>query len=185
MAAAHAAVPGWRLGSEAPDDFAVALDRQIRHGGNASAAIWSVTPRPRAYATLVQCFLPDEYLGKRIRLSGWVKAADFATRANLWMRVESTVGLVTAFDDMSHRAANGMFDWTRQQIVLDVPRDSGAIYIGLMLAKGRAWLDDVSIELVGKTVRTTGTYPHWQLEHIPAGGRARCQHPALNLDFEQ
>jgi hypothetical protein len=42
----------------------------------------------------MQSFLPDHYAGKRVRFSGFVKAAAVQGWAGLWMRIDS--GYITA-----------------------------------------------------------------------------------------
>jgi serine/threonine-protein kinase len=177
-------VPGWELRGAAPNDFDVAVDREVKHGGNASAAIWAIKKNPAGFGTLRQFFRPDEYLGQRIRFSGWVKA-EKVDSADLWMRVEGQAGEMLTFDNRKYRSSGGTFDWKKQDIVLDVPRDAAAIYIGLLITgRGKVWMDDLSIEIVDRKVRST----QLNSERGPANPRTAglvVDHPALNLDFEQ
>lgn len=67
--------------------------------------------------------MPDEYLGKRIRLNGYVKNEKITGWAGMWMRVDGTdKNTSLAFDNMANRAIGGTSDWTKYEIVLDVPR---------------------------------------------------------------
>src|SRR4051794_24575806 len=85
-----------------------------------------------AFATLMQTIQTDEYQGRRLRLSGWVKATK-GVSARLWMRVDGEDGNMLAFENMGHRAKNGPFDWTRQVIVLEVIPPAALINYGLIV----------------------------------------------------
>ena len=51
----------------------------------------------------------------------------------------------------------GTTDWTRYEIVLDVPEAGQQIAMGLILdGPGQVWMDDLKIEVVGKEVAPTG-----------------------------
>jgi hypothetical protein len=174
-------IPGWALRGEAPRDFEASLDRDTRHGGNASAVIWALAKHPRGFGGLLQFFRPDEYAGRRIRLSAWVKGLDVRL-ATIWMRVDGPSGEMLAFDNRRERVDNGTFDWRKQEIVLDVPRQAATIFIGFILKQGRAWVDDFSIEIVDRKVRTTGVIGPGPVN--PQFTGLFVDHSALNLDFE-
>jgi hypothetical protein len=106
------------------------------------------------------------------------------------MRVDGVDSKVLAFDGMSNRPKSGTLDWHRQEIVLPVPRQAVLIEIGLTLEeRGQAWLDEVSLETVDKTVGTMGQ----PVAGSPSGAQnaetrkqiaAKPRHP-VNLNFEQ
>ena len=57
---------------------------------------------------------------------------------------------------MQNRPIKGTSDWTRYEIVLDVPQNAAAIAFGIRLrGKGQVWLDDVQFAIVGPDVPTT------------------------------
>jgi len=85
---------------------------------------------------------------------------DQATRAQMWMRVDGPEKAILAFDNMESRIVSGTTDWTRYEIVLDVPQSSIAIAFGFFLGgSGKVWGDDFRIEKVDVTVPTTSTSP--------------------------
>ena len=60
---------------------------------------------------------------------------------------------------MDDRPIEKTTDWKKYNLVIDVPSESTGIAFGMMLiGKGQVWLDDVSIEEVGKDVPLTGRY---------------------------
>ena len=66
----------------------MSLDRTGAHAGNACAYLKSVVAETDGFGTLMQMFKADEYRGKRVRMSGYVKAKDASDWAGLWMRVD-------------------------------------------------------------------------------------------------
>lgn len=81
---------------------------------------------------------------------------------------------------MQTRPIKGSIDWARHEIVLDVPKESGDIAFGVLLAgTGQVWVDDFRFEVVGNDVPTTGGNPGQ-----PPRRPEAPEQPA-NLDFEK
>src|SRR3954451_1312350 len=147
---------GWLISGSDPRDYEVGVDRAIAHGGQASGFIKARTAAPRGYATLMQVFRADSYRGKRLRMSGLVKADRIEVGAGLWMRVDGPGGTQLGFDNMQSRPITGTSDWALHEIVLDVPVPSLHIAFGLLLCgAGQAWADDFSFDVVDDDVPTT------------------------------
>src|SRR5690348_4721759 len=68
-------LPGWWHAGSNPTAFEVAVDRQITHGGRASARLRSVAPVPTGFGSLMQVASASRFRGERVRLSAWVKTA--------------------------------------------------------------------------------------------------------------
>ena len=182
-------IPEWFLSGMNRTQFGVKLDREVSHGGSASARIECFAKRCETFGTLMQTIKADAYVGQRIRLSAWVKAVD-AGQPRIWMRVDGDEGDTLAIDNMDGRAKSGSFDWRQMQIVLNVGKNAALINYGVILeSRGMAWIDDVTIEAVDRTVKTTG------MSHVTGSGqgnaaaiRKRWERSAdrpMNLDFEQ
>ncbi len=162
-------------------------DEAIFHGGKSSASIWCKLGRCEDSASLMQTIRADEYVGRRVRLSAWVRA-ERAGKCGLWMRVSGGPGYRFGFDNTIYGSRGKTFEWRLHQIVLDVKPGATLISFGLVLSEsGRAWIDDVRLEPVGTRVRTTDLS-----RGIPRGDPAMLlystQCPLLqpeNLDFEQ
>lgn len=145
---------GWmRIGSAA---FRVGLDRSVSRSGGTSGHIAASTASPDGFASLSQIIGADDYRGKRIRFSAYVKTRNASgIGAGLWMRVDGNGG-VLAFDNMQARPVLGTVDWMQAVVVLDVPEEAAGIHFGLLLASGgEAWIDDVTFEVVGTDVKAT------------------------------
>lgn len=157
-ALAHAASPaGWFLAGNDPASYVVGLDPDIKHEGTPSVRLASVAPS-KGFGTMMQSFDAADYAGKRLRLSGWVKANDVAGWAGLWVRVDdgSTPVKVLAFDNMQSRAIKGTEDWAHYSVVLDVAPEAKSISIGILLSgPGNVWVSGMKVEVVPKTVPVT------------------------------
>jgi hypothetical protein len=152
-------VYGWNADHDL-NHFEMGIDPNEKHTGMRSAYVKSLTQRPPAFGNIDQGFIPTEQLGKRIRMSAWVKSNLTSGSGQLWLRIDRPSNVRTRpglFDNMDDRPIKGMTGWTQYNLVCDVPTDSNLIAFGLMLiGEGQVWLDDVQFESVGKDVPLTG-----------------------------
>ena len=151
--------------------YMVGLDATQSHSGDAAASIELIIAkekpansptvpkgwtRPPAHNVLMQFIKADEYRGKRVRLSGYVKTNKSDGWAGLWMRIDGKENRLT-FDNQSDRPIIGITDWTLYEVVLDVADDAVGIAYGLVSAgEGKAWIDDIALEVVDAAVKSTG-----------------------------
>jgi hypothetical protein len=157
---ASAQVPaGWQAITDGSTDYAVRTDGARREGGQgfAGATIKANVGSPRGSAMLAQSIRADAYRGKRVRLSGYLKTIGINEgTAVMFMRVDGE-GVIQTSDFMQNRPLMLTNDWTRQEIILDIPRTAIGFTYGFLLGgSGQAWLDDVAIDIVGNDVPTTG-----------------------------
>lgn len=169
------AIKGWFLSGSHPHNYQMGIDYTIVHGGKASGYLQSNTVFEKdEFATMMQQFKADQYRGKRIKLSCFVKNEDVRAFAGMWMRVDNQDGDVLQFDNMSNRPIIGTSDWNFRSIVLDIPQESAVISFGMLVqGKGKVWMDQFAFEEVGECVQTTN------LELVPE----LLDEPA-NLSFE-
>jgi RNA polymerase sigma factor (sigma-70 family) len=173
---------GWFGGSAKQDEYESGLDRKVVHGGKASAYVRMKDVGDADFGTLGQAFRADDYRGKRVRLSAWLKTRDVSGGAALWMRVDGP-GKTLAFDNMDKRRVTGSKDWARYEVVLDVPEEAKHITIGMLVGgKGQAWVDDFKLEVVDKKVKSTDLLEK-PFENKEAGESEVPDKP-VNLDFE-
>ncbi len=152
---------GWGLWGSNPGDYAIGRDPQATPRGTAAAFLRSNGPNPHGLGMLARTFAAAPYRGTRMRMRAMVKASAVANWAGLWMRMDGpdtpTTQRSLGFDNMQNRPIKGTIDWTRCEIVLDVPPESVAIAFGILLqGVGEVWLDDVQFATVGSDVPTTG-----------------------------
>ena len=96
--------------------------------------------------------IPDNYAGKKITLSGYIKTENVTDGyAGLWMRIDPSI----AFDNMKKNGVKGTNNWTKYEITLKMnPKKTEQIVIGgLLVGKGRMWLDDLNITIDGKEIK--------------------------------
>ena len=148
----------WGAGGNS-EGMRVGVDGAVAHSGSSSGHL-TVPNLSRAFASISQSIRAENYRGKRVRFSAYVKTKAVVTSSSvggaaLWMRVDGGGGIL-AFDNMSSRAMKGTTDWQQCTIVLDIASDAAGIVIGMLMnAVGESWIDDVSIEVVGSDVPST------------------------------
>jgi hypothetical protein len=148
---------GWMGGNT--KDYDIGVDTKIFKEGGVAATIKSKSQSPENFGTIVQTFSAESYLGKRVRMSAYVKADNITSWAGLWMRVdgEGKDEISLSFDNMQSRPIKGTLDWKKYEIVLDIPQKSKSITFGILLdGPGQAWVDDFQFEVVSKDVPVTG-----------------------------
>jgi hypothetical protein len=158
----------WRLVGDAA--HIMERDTVVTYHGRPSGRLMSFR-RTDGTGTMMQDIAPDDYLGKRVRFSGYVRARGVKNWAGLWMRVDSQTnprgcGEMLAFDNMEDRPIMGSSEWTRYDVVLDVAKEAKGIAFGILLkGEGTVWLSGASFEVVGTEVASTNT---WGRESKPA-----------------
>lgn len=162
---------GWVAGNV--KEYEAGIDREVFIKGKAGAYIKSTAATPRSLGTVVQTFNAENYLGKRVRMTAFVKAERIEGWAGLWMRVDGVgeENYALSFDNMEKRPIKGTLGWKKYHIVLDVPVNSQTITFGVLLSgTGHAWLDEFKFEVVGKDVPVTGaTRPQLPKEPLSPG----------------
>lgn len=164
---------GWHMAGSHPGQY----DHEVTDGtayGKPVARLRFSGREPEGFGTLMQTFSAANYLGRRLRFSGGLKAVDVEGWAGLWMRVDGPRGSEPlSFDNMENRPLKGSRDWHRHEIVLDVPAHARAIALGVLLVgRGEVLMADFGLEPVSHDVPTTGLY-----ERYPDEPR--------NLDFSE
>jgi hypothetical protein len=153
---AEQAPAGWSIATEGSgipmgqnaSEYAVELDREEFHGGQQAVSIRSVVSVPKKFRSITQFVKADAYRGKRVRLSGYLKARDVDDFAGIWMRIDGQTSML-AFDNMDRREVKGTTGWIRHEVVLDVPQVAMRIAFGALLSgAGHIWADDLALEIV-------------------------------------
>lgn len=164
---------GWRIAGSRPNDYIAGTSSDAGRHGKASAFLASREAGSDGFGTLMQTFSAEQFLGKRVRMTGFVRAESVEGRAGLWMRVDGTERASLSFDNMQERPIRGTLPWQRYEIVLDVPPESASISFGVLLGgKGKVYVDDFAFEEVARSVETTGI-----VKRLPA--------TPVNLAFER
>lgn len=167
---------GWFKAGSKSDSYDMGIDKGSGMDGKNAASIKSVDKIIEGYGTLMQSANAEKFIGKRIRLSGYIKSVNVTEKAGFWMRVGQANSLsFLAFDNMMDRAVTGSTDWKKYEIVLDVPEGASQISYGALLrGTGQIWFDNLNFEVVDTTVPVTGK----------KADRVKVKDEPMNLDFE-
>jgi AraC family transcriptional regulator len=97
------------------------------------------------------------WLGKRVRMSAWIKSGDIFW-ASVWMRVDAE-SIPLRFDNMEGRGLEREANWHRVDVVLDVPFEAKTIAFGALLhGKSQIWVDDFEFHVVEGNVKETNVF---------------------------
>lgn len=102
------------------------------------------------FGNLMRSLDAAPYQGKVVRMRAAVRVEpeDQDDRAQLWFRVDRPGGELGFFDNMDDRPIRSG-EWAHYEITGEIAHDAVIIYYGLLLiSKGDAWLDDLSIEIM-------------------------------------
>jgi hypothetical protein len=143
-------IKGWFLAGSQKDAYKIGLEKNTER--NSEVAYLKSISKAKGFGTIMQNFIPDDYLGKRVKLTAYIKSRDVKSWAGMWFRVDGEKGKVLSFDNMQDRPIKGTTDWKQYQIVLNVPKNAKGIAYGVLLAgTGTVWMDDFTFEIVGES----------------------------------
>jgi len=149
---------GWSKNGSKPGAYVVGVDQNQTYAGLPSAYVKSLESSIDGFGGMMQMNAPDEFAGKRVRYSGWVKTEDANDGgAHLWFRVDGKqTGASLQFDNMDNRPIKGTTDWQQYSIVVDVPQEATALAYGFFVAgTGQMWVSGTKIEEVPAEVPST------------------------------
>ena len=151
-------IKNWIVTGTALDKYRMGMDDKVYNTGTRSATIKSTAREWEAseFGTIMQQFSASEFLGKRVRFSGFVKTQDVTGWCGLWMRIDTAFSETLKLDNMQDRPITGTTRWNHYSCVLDVPENAAILNIGILLyGEGQVWLDNASFEEVDHNTPTT------------------------------
>jgi AraC-like DNA-binding protein len=170
-------IKDWIITGTTPEKYQVSIDNKIYNTGTKSASIRSVADEFEVgeFGTIMQQFSAKNFIGKRVRFSGFVKTVEVSGWCGLWMRIDNALGTVLKLDNMQGRPIVGTREWNHYSCILDVPENGAIVNIGILLCgKGQAWLDNTSFQEVDYSIPTTDFIPSQVFPEYPK-----------NLSFEE
>jgi hypothetical protein len=149
---------GWFSAGSKPKSYDMGIDKGAGPDGKNAASIKSKRKKIDGFGTLMQNFKPDKYLGKKIRMIGIMKSKDVESWAGFWLRIDQKDSKKPlSFDNMYDRRIKGNTEWTKYEIVLEVPDKASNIAFGALLrGTGQIWFDNINFEVVDNFIPTTG-----------------------------
>jgi hypothetical protein len=192
-------ITGWRITGSSGNLYTVQTDSVVSLSRNASALIVSKQAEIQGFGSLMQSIRADEFRGRRVRFSGYLKGLAAGKPAGLWFRLDGNDGYSLEFGNTTKPTAT---DWQKYEVVLDVPEDSLTLNFGFILnGSGQVWADDLRLEIVDADVPATGQSGYrdrnrQEFLFRPEADRARIRQQVqenakrlplkpVNLDFEQ
>jgi len=130
-------------------NYTASLDSINVRNGKYSACITFNEGKPGFKAWIFT--IPDNYNGKKITLSGYIKTENVSDGyAGLWLSINPYI----ASNNMEKNGIKGTTDWKKYEITLNMnPEKTKQIVLGgLLVGKGKMWLDDLKITIDGKDI---------------------------------
>ncbi|HTJ00581.1 MAG TPA: sigma-70 family RNA polymerase sigma factor [Dongiaceae bacterium] len=87
-------------------------------------------------------------VGKRIRITGWIKTRDVSNWAGVNLTVLNAAGRIFANDGMYDRPVSGTTNWQQMEFVTDLPAEPCSIVLApVLFGTGEVWCDDFQADL--------------------------------------
>ena len=143
----------WFLAGNSPQNYEIGLDNSIFNNGKKSAFIESIESEIDGFGTLMQTCSAKEYLGKKVKMSGFIKTEKVSNWVGMWLRIDPNNSPSSKyFDNMRKNPIKGTTDWTKYELVLDVPTNSNSLNFGVLISgTGKVWFDDLNFEVIGNS----------------------------------
>ena len=168
---------GWIKRGSLPDSYEMRIDKGTGQDGKNSATIKSKEDDIQGFGTLMQTSSPEKYLGKKIKMTGYLKTENVSGWTGLWLLVDDADSQPLSFDNMYDKGITGTTGWTKYEIILDVPVNASNLVYGALLAgSGQIWFDNITFEEVGKS--------EIEAEVNNSDSKINNKEP-VNLDFEK
>jgi hypothetical protein len=152
----------WFAAGSDPGKYKMGIDSSIQHDQQNAMTIKSIEQQIEGFGTFMDKSKPGKYIGKRIRMTGYMKSKDVTNWAAFWLRVDlagsrQSLSFDNMHDGINDRSITGTTDWKKYEIVLDVPNNASNIAFGALLSgTGQIWFDNINFEIVDSSVQTTG-----------------------------
>jgi hypothetical protein len=150
-------IQDWSYWQAESPNYEMSLEKSLESDNQNAFTIKSIKSKFYGFGTLMKTIKSDEYLGKTVKMTGYLKTDDVKSWAGLWMRVDYYDVAVLAFDNMQNRGVKKTKDWAKYEIVLFVPEEATSISYGTLLdGTGQVWFKDVMLQVVADTIAETG-----------------------------
>ncbi|WP_248905622.1 hypothetical protein [Flavobacterium sp. K5-23] len=148
----------WSYREPLPGSYELGPENNPEFNNQNIYTIKSIKSKISGFGNIMKTIKSDLYLGKTIKMTGYVKSENVKSWAGLWMRVDYYDAVVLAFDNMQNRGIKRTTDWIKYEVVLFVPLEATSISYGVLLdGTGQVWFKDVVVEVVDDTVPETGS----------------------------
>lgn len=146
---------GWKPSGSAEDRYEIGLWKVGGYESQNCGVIRSSkkTYDPVDYGSLIQIVSSQKYLGKKLKLTGYMKTRSVEAWAGFFIRADVEEGKEPlTFKSMQERKIHGNTNWTKYEVLVDVPLNaSKLVFGGILHGPGIAWFDSVNLEIIGET----------------------------------
>ena len=165
----------WSYRQPEIESYEIGPDKSPEFNNQNILTIKSFKSKISGFGNIMKTIKSDLYLGKTVKMTGYVKSKNVKSWAGLWMRVDYYTAAVLSFDNMQKRAIKGTTDWNKYEVVLFVPAEATSISYGVLLdGTGQIWFKDVTLEVVDETVPETGLIKGREQKAISFEKRAKA-----------
>ncbi len=150
-------INGWFKTGSKSKSYEIGLNSSESKTGKKCAYIKSIEDEIKGFGTIMQSCDAKNYLGKQIKMTGYVKTENVENWSGMWLRVDSKYGgKYLSFDNMHDRPIKGDTDWVKCEIILNVPKESSTLNFGVLLnGTGEVYFDRLSFEILGDITTET------------------------------
>lgn len=174
---------GWIKRGESPDKYDMGMDKGAGMTGGNAGTLRAISPKETSWGTMMQNIKPGKFAGHKIKLTGYVTTNSDVKWAMLWLRVDKA-GDKFRLDNMEERSLKGKRDWTKCELVLNVPLDAVNIaFGGMMSGPGQMWFSNLTLEIALDAEKETG-----DMNEDASGPLAQTivvNDTPVNLDFSE
>ena len=177
---------GWHLSGSNPENYEMGIAKGEGMDGKNAATIKSKGEvSNNEFGTLMQMCSPKKYLGKQIKMTGYVRSENVEDWAGLWLRVDGAgTDEILSFDNMQNRGITGTTEWKKYEIILPVPANASRLAYGaLMGGTGQIWFDNFTFEVVDNSDNPPMPESSNRSDH--SNNKETVTSEPVNLDFEQ
>ena len=167
-------INNWFKTGSKPNSYEIGFDKTVFLTGKKSAFLASKDKKIDGFGTLMQTCDAKDFIGKRVKMTAYIKSENISSWSGMWLRVDSRMEKKSlSFDNMQDRPIKGTTNWTKYEIILDVPMESGTLNYGFLInGTGKIWIDKISFDIVDK------------IEVKPTQNQIINEKPS-NIDFEE
>jgi len=157
----------WVNSAYSPTAYEVGIDTKVFYSPPKSYYIKFIEPTSKSNnyipsASIHQYLSGKDFLGKRIRVSAFLKGDSLNKKASLFIHIFSHKDGKAEYlrqADNPILGINGTTNWKLCSVVVDVPENAHRFLYGIYIeGEGQAWIDDVNIEIVGKDIPEKGVW---------------------------
>lgn len=136
----------WYKAGTAKNSYYMGLDSSTEKNGAMASTIRSLEKRVDGFATIATSVDAKAFLGKEIRLTGYIKTKEVKGFAGFWMRIDGEKNELLFIENMQNRNIKGNTPWKQYSIQTDVPAEAVTISYGALIDDGgQLWFADLNV----------------------------------------